>query len=100
MRLNRMKKDTGYRFTKQELILRVFAFYDSYKEYKILEIDVNITMSDTNQEINLKFDYKSDLYAVLFCSNQIELHSILKTLQKEEFIYDEGVLFLDRFFCL
>ncbi len=33
MRLNRMKKDTGYRFTKQELILRLFAFYDSYKQY-------------------------------------------------------------------
>jgi hypothetical protein len=33
MRLNRMKKDIGYRFTKQELILRFFAFHDSYSEY-------------------------------------------------------------------
>ncbi len=33
MRLNRMKKDSGYRFTKQELILRVFAFHDSHKTY-------------------------------------------------------------------
>lgn len=33
MRLNRMKKDTGYRFTKQELILRIFAFHDTYETY-------------------------------------------------------------------
>lgn len=33
MRLNRMKKDTGYRFTKQELILRVFTFCDRYEKY-------------------------------------------------------------------
>jgi len=33
MRLNRMKKDSGYRFTKQELILRVFAFHDAYETY-------------------------------------------------------------------
>lgn len=33
MKLNRMKKDMGYRFTKQELILRVFAFHDSYDAY-------------------------------------------------------------------
>lgn len=32
-KLNRMKKDSGYRFTKQELILRVFAFHDSYESY-------------------------------------------------------------------
>lgn len=33
MRLNRMKKDTGYRFIKQELILRIFAFHDKYETY-------------------------------------------------------------------
>lgn len=33
-KLNRMKKDTGYRFTKQELILRLFAMHDRYEEYK------------------------------------------------------------------
>lgn len=33
MRLNRMRKDSGYRFTKQELILRVFAFHDTYNTY-------------------------------------------------------------------
>jgi hypothetical protein len=33
MKLNRMKKDAGYRFTKQELILRVFAFNDNYENY-------------------------------------------------------------------
>lgn len=33
IRLNRMKKETGYRFTKQELILRFFAFNDQYEKY-------------------------------------------------------------------
>jgi hypothetical protein len=34
MRINRMKKAIGYRFTKQELILRFFAFCDKYSDYK------------------------------------------------------------------
>lgn len=33
MKLNRMKKETGDRFAKQELILRLFAFYDRYATY-------------------------------------------------------------------
>ena len=33
MKLNRMKIDAGYRFTKQELILRLFAFHDRYLSY-------------------------------------------------------------------
>jgi len=33
MKLNRMKQEIGYRFTKQELILRLFAFNDNYKSY-------------------------------------------------------------------
>jgi len=33
MRLNRMKKEIGFRFTKQEVILRFFALYDQYKQY-------------------------------------------------------------------
>ncbi len=32
-KINKMKQDYGYRFTKQELILRFFAFYDQYKIY-------------------------------------------------------------------
>lgn len=35
MKINRMKEATGYRFTKQELILRFFAFHDKYSIYKI-----------------------------------------------------------------
>lgn len=31
--LNKMKKDENYRFTKQELILRFFAFNDNYQNY-------------------------------------------------------------------
>ncbi|MBA5871855.1 MAG: hypothetical protein GDA68_17955 [Nitrospira sp. CR2.1] len=33
MKLNRMKKDVGQRFTKEELILRLFAFNDRYELY-------------------------------------------------------------------
>lgn len=33
IKLNRMKKETGYRFAKQELILRIFAFNDRYDKY-------------------------------------------------------------------
>ena len=33
MKLNRMKTSTGHRFTKQELILRVFAFHDNLASY-------------------------------------------------------------------
>lgn len=33
MRLNKMKKEIGFRFTKEELILRFFAFYDQHNEY-------------------------------------------------------------------
>ncbi|MCJ7568744.1 MAG: DUF262 domain-containing protein [Anaerolineales bacterium] len=33
MKLNRMKDDTGYRFLKQELILRLFALNDRYETY-------------------------------------------------------------------
>jgi len=34
IKINKMKKGIGYRFTKQELILRFFAFHDKYSEYK------------------------------------------------------------------
>ena len=34
MKLNKMKQKIGYRFTKQELILRLFAFHDQYANYK------------------------------------------------------------------
>ena len=33
MKINRMKNDIGYRFTKQELILRFFAFHDKHQDY-------------------------------------------------------------------
>ena len=33
LKLNRMRKDTGYRFRGQELILRFFALYDNVKNY-------------------------------------------------------------------
>lgn len=33
MKINRMKDNVGYRFRKIELILRFFAFYDTYSKY-------------------------------------------------------------------
>lgn len=33
IKLNKMKSETGYRFTKQELILRLFCFNDNYRKY-------------------------------------------------------------------
>jgi hypothetical protein len=33
MNINNMEKSTGYRFRKEEIILRFFAFYDEYKSY-------------------------------------------------------------------
>ncbi len=33
MKLNKMKKLAGYRYTKQEIILRFFAFHDQYEKY-------------------------------------------------------------------
>lgn len=33
MKINKMKSESGYRFTKQELILRLFAFHDQYKKF-------------------------------------------------------------------
>jgi len=33
MTLNKMKKPAGYRYTKQEIILRFFAFHDRYEKY-------------------------------------------------------------------
>ena len=33
MKINKMKQEEGYRFTKQELILRLFAFHDGYHNY-------------------------------------------------------------------
>ena len=34
MRINRMKKPTGYRYTKEEQILRFFALHDNYQNYQ------------------------------------------------------------------
>jgi hypothetical protein len=33
MKINKMKKPGGFRYTKQEIILRFFAFHDQYKNY-------------------------------------------------------------------
>jgi hypothetical protein len=49
MKLNKMKSDVGYRFTKQELILRLFAFHNQYRDYKgRLARFLNDYMSDHN----------------------------------------------------
>lgn len=63
MRLNKMKKEIGYRFTKQELILRFFALYDEHKKYGgRLAKFLNEYMAD-NRNISVA---QSDLKRVLF----------------------------------
>lgn len=62
-KINRMKKDVGYRFTKQELILRFFAFHDRYQKYGgRLARFLNDYMSD-NRTPNIQFlNEKEELF--------------------------------------
>ena len=52
MKINKMKGEIGYRFTKQELILRLFAFHDQYRKFgRRLAKFLNEYMDDNkNQE--------------------------------------------------
>jgi hypothetical protein len=64
MKLNRMKKDTGYRFTKQEFILRVFAFHDTYETYGgRLARFLNDYMDDNKNIAPADAQAKRDLFA-------------------------------------
>lgn len=68
-KINKMKKDKSYRFTKQELILRFFAFYDRHKLYtgrlaKFLNdyMEENRYISDTEMQAKKSlFQLTSDL---------------------------------------
>jgi len=63
MRLNRMKSDSGYRFTKQELILRMFAFHDTYMTYGgRLARFLNDYMDDNKNISDSEADIKRDLF--------------------------------------
>ncbi len=64
MKLNRMKKETGYRFTKQELILRLFALNDRYEKYGgRLAKFLNEYMADNRNPGDEKLNSMTELFA-------------------------------------
>jgi hypothetical protein len=64
MKLNRMKKETGDRFAKQELILRLFAFNDRYTTYGgRLAKFLNDYMDDRKSPGQEELDKKRELFA-------------------------------------
>lgn len=63
MRLNKMKKDIGFRFTKEELILRFFAFYDQYNKYEgRLAKFLNEYMADNRNLDDAQSEDKRELF--------------------------------------
>ncbi len=63
MRLNRIKEEAGYRFTKQELILRFFAFHEKYEHYNgRLAKFLNDYMDDNKQISESKASIKRELF--------------------------------------
>ncbi len=63
LKLNRMKSASGYRFTKQELILRFFVFYYEYKNYGgRLAKYLNEYMSDHRNINNEEAEEKTHLF--------------------------------------
>jgi len=63
MKINKMKETEGYRFTKQELILRFFAFHDRYQEYRgRLASFLNEYMSEYRYPENAFFEEKRTLF--------------------------------------
>jgi len=63
MRLNKMKKGQSYRFTKQELILRLFAFHEKYKTYGgRLAKFLNEYMNDNRKLGDKHLDKKRQLF--------------------------------------
>jgi len=62
-KLNRMKNETGYRFTKQELILRLFALYDRYEKYNgRLAKFLNEYMADNRNPSEEELNNKKKLF--------------------------------------
>jgi hypothetical protein len=63
MKINRMKSETGYRFTKQELILRFFALHDEHKSYNgRLSKFLNEYMSDNRNPQESFLNEKKKLF--------------------------------------
>lgn len=63
MRINRMKSSFGNRFTKEELILRVFALHDRYQQYKgRLARFLNEYMDDHRNPSQQFLSEKKDLF--------------------------------------
>ncbi|MBL7119665.1 MAG: DUF262 domain-containing protein [Dehalococcoidia bacterium] len=63
MRINKMKTDRGHRFTKQELILRFFAFHDRYERYGgRLARFLNDYMDENRNPDSQFLEQKTDLF--------------------------------------
>lgn len=61
--INKMKNDESYRFTKQELILRFFAFHDTYEQYTgRLARFLNDYMNDRRHIESREFNKKKKLF--------------------------------------
>ena len=62
-KLIKMKRKNGYRFSKQELILRLFAFHDNYKDYKgRLARFLNDYMNDNKNPDSKFLEEKRELF--------------------------------------
>lgn len=63
MKINKMKTTLGYRFRKQELILRFFAFHDKYRNYNgRLSRFLNEYMADNRNPDNSFLKNKRELF--------------------------------------
>jgi uncharacterized protein with ParB-like and HNH nuclease domain len=62
-RLNKMSKGNSYRFAKQEIILRLFAFHDRHKSYDgHLAKFLNSYMHENRELAGQKLDQKRELF--------------------------------------
>jgi hypothetical protein len=63
MSINGMKRSSGYRYTKQELILRFLAFHDQYRKYNgRLASFLNDYMSDNRNPSAAELEQKKTLF--------------------------------------
>jgi hypothetical protein len=63
MKINKMKQESGYRFTKQELILRLFAFNDGYRDYGGRLAKFLNEYMEKNKDVDVKWlDKKREIF--------------------------------------
>ena len=93
MELLGLRKNVSYRFMKEELILRFFAFYDRYKKYKgSLTTFLNNYMFDNRtlklQQLNEKRDLFKNTVEIIFHNMTKE-----KSIEKTSNVFIEALLF-------